>query len=248
MSQNKSMRKSWHSRFGGVRWRLVPRGVEVEGRGVRRTRGRPATATFLFGRFWQDLMIAGATLGIPAEAIVATLATEGGRGLKPVRHEPGYACHLVKGAPQGCDNRWLNLHWREFPVSAFREADEKTPHRVSIGIMHTLISTARSMGEPGERIDRAWLLNQSNAILVGTRYMAKQFSKTGFDPPLVAAAYNSGGVYKQLGPNNHWKLRQYPIGTGRHVDRWVAFYNDAVAVMASLSKKLPVRHETYWEF
>ncbi|HEU4534292.1 MAG TPA: hypothetical protein VFS00_09250, partial [Polyangiaceae bacterium] len=71
---------------------------------------------------------------------------------------------------------------------------------------------------------------------------AKQKSKTSFDPPLVAAAYNAGGLYAQNGPANRWKLRQFPIGTGAHCNRFVKFYNDAVVVLAEHSTSPVVSH------
>jgi hypothetical protein len=52
---------------------------------------------------------------------------------------------------------------------------------------------------------------------------------TGFDPPLVAAAYNAGGIYENRGAANRWRLRQYPLGTGAHVDRFIGFFNAALA-------------------
>jgi hypothetical protein len=48
------------------------------------------------------------------------------------------------------------------------------------------------------------------------------------DPILTACAYNAGGIYRQNGPNNRWKLRQYPIGTGHHADRFAACFNSAM--------------------
>jgi|GEM_PF-4990691 len=59
--------------------------------------------------------------------------------------------------------------------------------------------------------------------------MWNQARLTGFDPPLVAAAYNAGSLYRNDGAANHWKLRQYPIGTAEHVDRFCRFFNAALA-------------------
>ena len=42
----------------------------------------------------------------------------------------------------------------------------------------------------------------------------------------MACAYNAGGVYQQNGAENRWRMRQYPIGTGAHADRFVAWFND----------------------
>lgn len=104
-------------------------------------------------------------------------------------------------------------------------SDDATPHRVSPGLMQVLISTARETLRE-DTIDRAWLLQPDNAIQAGTAYIARQKPKTNFDPPKVACAYNAGGVYPNDGDHNRWKMRQYPIGTGEHADRYVAWFND----------------------
>ncbi len=104
-------------------------------------------------------------------------------------------------------------------------SDETTPNKVSPGLMQTLISTARdTLGNPS--IDRAWLLSPENAIRAGTAYIASQSKITHLDPPKVACAYNAGGVYYNAGPDNRWKMRQYPINTSHHADRFVQWFND----------------------
>lgn len=109
------------------------------------------------------------------------------------------------------------------------KSDEATPNKVSPGLTQTLISTASEV--MGRKVDREWLLQPANAIEAGSIYIARQSKKTGFDPPLVAAAYNAGSLKYQDGKNNRWKLRQFPIGTGAHCDRFVQFFNDAVYVL-----------------
>ena len=47
---------------------------------------------------------------------------------------------------------------------------------------------------------------------------------------MVACAYNAGGVYRNDGPSNRWRMRQFPLGTGHHADRFVAWFNDAFRV------------------
>jgi hypothetical protein len=47
----------------------------------------------------------------------------------------------------------------------------------------------------------------------------------------VACAYNAGGIYPNDGPDNRWKMRQYPIGSGAHADRFVRWFNDCVYAM-----------------
>lgn len=115
------------------------------------------------------------------------------------------------------------------------KSDEATPNKVSPGLTQTLISTASEV--MGRKVDREWLLQPANAIEAGSIYIARQSKKTGFDPPLVAAAYNAGSLKYQDGKNNRWKLRQFPVGTGAHCDRFVQFFNDAVYVLRRHSTK-----------
>lgn len=189
----------FHAFRDSVRWRLTPAGVEIDGCGVERTRGAPTTVARVWEAYATEINRTARARRVPCALIVATICTESGGRADAVRLEPGY------------------------------RSDEETPHRVSPGLMQTLISTA---GEAlGRKVDRAWLLEPGNSIEAGTAYIARQARLTGFDPPLVAAAYNAGRLAHQPGPQNRWKLRQYPIGTGAHCDRFVRFFNDAVAVL-----------------
>jgi hypothetical protein len=115
------------------------------------------------------------------------------------------------------------------------KSDEQTPNKVSPGLTQTLISTAREALQA--TVDRQWLLDGPNAIEAGAAYIARQAKITRLDPPLVAAAYNAGRLKHQDGAENRWKLRQYPIGTGKHCDRFVRFFNDSVVVLRSSSTK-----------
>lgn len=121
-------------------------------------------------------------------------------------------------------------------------SDETTPGRVSPGLMQTLISTAQHT-LMDDSIDREWLLEPSNSIQAGTAYMAAQLKKTNLDPPKVACAYNAGGVYHNDGPENRWKMRQFPIGTSHHADRFVQWFNDFTFVMEneSITPEMSIR-------
>lgn len=192
----------YHTRIAGaVRWRLTSTGLDVLGDGIKRTPGRPETVARIWTENKDAILSAAALTGVPVELIIATAATESRGNAKAVRREPGYA------------------------------SDSATPHRVSPGIMQTLISTARAT-LACNGIARAWLLRPENSILAGASYIAQQSSKTLLDPPVVFAAYNAGGVYAQTGARNRWKMRQYPIGTGEHCDRAVLWFNDCFAMFA----------------
>lgn len=189
---------SFHSYNGSVRWRLVPGGIEIEGSGLERSAGRPVTLERIWSQYRAPIEAAAYRYSVPIEYIMATIATESSGNAGSIRLEPGYV------------------------------SDEDTPHKVSAGLMQTLLSTASStLGFP---VSKDWLLEPQNSIMAGTSYIREQAPKTLLDGPLVFAAYNAGGIYIQNGPANRWKMRQYPIGTSAHCDRAVKWLNDAVAV------------------
>lgn len=196
-----------------MRWRLTRDGVEIENSGIERTKGAPATVTRVWQNFGAVINDAAKTYRVPCVLIVATICTESAGNPDSVREEPGYT------------------------------SDSATPHRISAGLMQTLISTARAAMQD-QTIDRAYLLKPAGSLAAGTAYIAQQARDTKLDPPLVAAAYNAGKLAYQDGSANRWKLRQYRIGTGEHCDRFVRFFNDAVFVLATHSLRPSVAYET----
>jgi WD40 repeat protein len=105
------------------------------------------------------------------------------------------------------------------------DSDERTPDLISVGLMQTTVAAARAaMG--ADSIDRAWLLEPANSILAGTAAIANQFEQTRFDPPKVACAYIMGGIFHDDNPDNRWKMRQPPIGSGQYIDRFIERFND----------------------
>ncbi len=102
----------------------------------------------------------------------------------------------------------------------------------SVGLMQTLVGTARSVtGRKALKGDD--LLDPATSIDAGTAYIASQRASTHFDPPLVAAAYNAGSIRRDDRPANRWKLHCFPPGTGAHVDRFVAWFADCMRVSAA---------------
>src|SRR5690349_17411511 len=105
---------AFHSAFeDGVRWRMVAAGVEIYGTGVERTRGAPSTVARVWETYAEAINRTARAWRVPCALIVATICTESGGRSDAVRLEPGYI------------------------------SDAKTPHKVSPGLMQTLISTAR---------------------------------------------------------------------------------------------------------
>jgi hypothetical protein len=186
-----------------VSWLVSPKGVVVDGK-LERTTGPPTTVTHVWETYSAAINAAASKYQVPAPLIIATICTE------------------------------------SFPIGNARSlrtepgfvSDEATPHLVSPGLMQTLISTARSaLRNP--KIDRKFLFNPANSIMAGTCVIKQGSSATSLDPPKVAAAYNAGTLIHQSGPRNRWKMRQFPIGTSEHVDRFVKFFNDACAMLAT---------------
>lgn len=211
---------TFHNAFpGGVRWRLTHEGIEIEGAGVERTRGEPKTITNIWTNYSAHINTWATHFNVPCVVIVAIIAVESSGDANSLRKEPGYI------------------------------SDSETPHKISPGLMQTLISTAQSTLKatvPATTIDRAWLLNPSHSIQAGTSYISGQRSKTLLDPPKVACAYNAGSVYENKGRNNRWKMRQYPIGTSEHCDRFVKWFNDAVEVLETSATRPSVPYDVYF--
>ncbi len=205
----------FHNAFSnGVRWRLTPQGIEVEGSGIERTPGAPITTAKIWDDYGDSINDWASHFNVPCVVIVATIATESSGHANVVRKEPGYI------------------------------SDSATPHKISPGLMQTLISTARGTLNDSS-IDRAWLLDPNHSIQAGTSYIAGHRSKTLLDPPKVACAYNAGNLLENTGPNNRWKMRQYPIGTSAHCDRFVKWFNDAVEVLETHSKRPSIPYDIY---
>ena len=193
-----------HGAFDSTaRWRLIPSGLAVDGV-VRGSGGEPVTARQAVEFFGQEFRIAAREFGVPVELLIACACAEAGVHIRQgyeaartsERREPGFVSYA------------------------------STPHRVSVGVMHTLLSTARTaLSDP--TIMAIDLCTPLTSVRAGAAYIASQKPRTGYDPPLVAAGYNSGGVYDDPTPGLPFSLRDFPAGEDRHVTRFCAFFNDA---------------------
>lgn len=170
---------------GGVGWRTTREGVIVETEPEPKgTVGAPNTVRRIWKDFGPLILKAATELGVPAELIVATIATES----------------------------------RGRPDASRTEPDG----RQSVGLMQTLLGTASEM--LGRDVNAEELKDPETSIFAGARYIRHQRARTEFEPPLVAAAYNAGGLRESSA--NRWRL----VSTGEHIDRFCMFYNDAVRV------------------
>lgn len=200
----------WHTAPVGAgtrSWKLGAGGIAIEN-----AQGLPALVTArlpMVQRCWQahrQAFIATAIAQrVPVELLLATACTESGGRADAVREEPGFV------------------------------SDEETPHRVSPGMMQTLISTAReALRDPA--IDRAALLRPEVSLAAGAAFIRRQAmggrTPTGFDPPLVAIAYNAGSL--RLAANNPWGMVQTRRGDALwHADEFVACFNAAWQLLES---------------
>jgi len=161
--------------------------------------------------------------------------------------------------------------WRDFGVEIRRAADEfrvpvelivatictessgdrnvpsrrESGGRMSVGLMQTLIGTAHDM-LPNEVMDEVTLKDPLTSIRAGTAYINNELRVTALDPPLVACAYNAGDLYINESSSNRWKLRQYPIGSSEHADRFVRWFNDCFATFSANPEVVPVNEPSFW--
>ena len=207
---------TFHRAFNnGVRWRLTTDGVEIEGSCIERTNGTPTTATTIWTNFNSDINQWSQAFNIPAVIIIATIATESSGKVDAISKEPGYV------------------------------SDSATPGRISVGLMQTLISTARGTLH-NNTIDRDDLKTSNISIQAGTSFIADQRSKTLLDPPKVACAYNAGSIVENRNVGNRWRMRQFPIGTSKHCDRFIKFFNDAVFVLKTTPLPVSVVYKDFY--
>ncbi len=190
----------------GCTWRVTPDGVEVSDTGLQAASDAERSLVgSVLTRFREPILSAIAIHPVPIENVLACICTESsGNPTPPVRLEPG------------CD----------------RQDPSRTPSRCSHGLMQTLLSTAR-MALHDQTLTLDALARPDVSILAGTAYMAQQGQQTRHDPPLAAAAYNAGSLRYDRSSSNRWRLLQYPIGTSRHVDRFIRFVNAAMPLMDS---------------
>lgn len=75
--------------YGGVKWRMTSRGMEVDGE-YPRTRGEPATIQRIWDQYGAMMTEAADAARIPVELLMMTAAVETGGRAHLVREEPGF--------------------------------------------------------------------------------------------------------------------------------------------------------------
>ena len=191
----------WRSFRGGRAWRLTPDGIEVEGEGLPRTKGAPTTITRIMTRHADDLVWTARHYGIGVDLLCALVAVETSPKGDPrsLRMEPGY------------------------------ESDEATPHRVSVGLLQCLISSANMVGKLtpwGKGPSRADLMDPRQGLAYGAALLRYQYDEWQGDPVLASCVLNAGGAYESS--KSDWNLRTY--GEHRIIEtiRWLNDWHGAL--------------------
>jgi hypothetical protein len=185
--------------------------VEVEGEGVLRTSGEPLTMRQMREDYGPELDEAAAHFDVPVEWIMAMVTIEAVR---------------IKGT-------------RTWDPRSYRY--ESRIDDASVGLMQTLIGTARDMQRrydlyQGERIDRAFLEVPLHSLMLGTAYMRYQLDRYddewGQDPVILTGTYNAGSLRLDK-PNKDGKLNPFMVRTygPERTHKFLRFLGDAVAVM-----------------
>lgn len=224
----------WHRFEGGRReWLFDARGIAIRDAGVvSRPRWEESLRTMrsimdLMGR---EVLDASAKHGLPPALVLMTIATE----------SHVHARHGFTGP--------RSFRWE--PHVENRDVNPPDDGDYSAGPMQTLATTARwVIRDHGTRFGLAYdpfvvaphyrdrpvpppdanpLYAYPANIDIGAAEIRVRLRKTGFDPILVAAAYNSGGLRST--DANPWGLKV----TGDHLDRAAKWYGDACALLIEM--------------
>lgn len=218
----------WHGAFGGQEWRYDNKGVYLRtvngGTTPLRTPGAPMTMRAIWEAFGTLIQLNARRFGVPPEIIMMTIATEA-------------AAYRRDGFTGPATFRWESHVWN-------RDVTPNVQGDYSAGPMQTLGTTARwvigaqGLGHHPFQVAPVYTLRPQTApathplyeadtnIEIGTAEISQRLGMTGLDPVLVAAAYNSGGVYAT--DANAWHLRSH----GNHLDRAAQWFGDACFVLA----------------
>lgn len=215
-----------HSRFGGRAWSYDHSGIRADGR-LWRTAGEPVTCRAILDLYEDIIAAAAVSQGVDPALIIMTIATETG-SLRAVRFT----------GPR-------SFRWESHVLN--RDATPQFRGSYSSGPMQVLATTARDLivshgrdyglaydpqlvapafrAKPIPAPQTLALYDAATSIDLGAAVIRRSHALTGGDPILVAAAYNSGGIYRSRA--NAWRLRSH----GDHLDRAARWYGDACFVL-----------------
>ena len=100
--------------------------------------------------------------------------------------------------------------------------------------MQTLLMTAReALGD--ERLSGQDLLRPETSIRAGTAFIVRQRNLHKFDPVLGWPPPTTPARPRHADfPGNRWRLYCYPPQSGDHLNRFVGWFNDAMALSRSM--------------
>jgi len=167
---------------GGHGWRILEDGsIEVEGEGVPRTRGEPASMELLLDCHGIVIDATSCRFRIPKATIMAMIAKEA------VRRDGLY-----------------------FEERSKRWEERLGEHSAGLmqTLVSTANAMERKFGLYGREIGIPDLFCPEVSIMLGVAYIRYQADRRGdVDPVLAQAAFNAGGVYETS--KNRWNLRTH---------------------------------------
>jgi peptidoglycan L-alanyl-D-glutamate endopeptidase CwlK len=208
---------TFHSRYNGVEWKVdvtgQAKGIITKGKSKpERTNGEPVTCRKILSLYGDLITKYALRYDLPEELIVMTIATESAvyrdvayTGPRTFRWEP-HIGEYSAGPMQTLSNTVRELIERyNLPYSPNQIAP-KYPHKPDP------VPSTHALFDPEVNIE------------LGTLEIHHRLGTTGYDPILVAAAYNAGGLYPTEA--NRWHLRSH----GDHLDRAARWFGDVFAV------------------
>jgi peptidoglycan L-alanyl-D-glutamate endopeptidase CwlK len=223
-----------HSRFGGRAWRWDERGVHADGR-LWRTPGEPATCRAILDLYGDIIVAAARRHGIDPALIVMTIATETGSfrsvgftGPRTFRWEKHVINRDTTPAFKG------SYSAGPMQVLATTARDIIDSRGIDYGLAYRPLVTAPALRKkPSAPPSSLALYDAAVSVDIGAAVIRRGLALTGNDPVLVAAAYNSGGLYRTRA--NAWRLRSH----GDHLDRAARWYGDACHVLGERGLRQP---------
>lgn len=224
---------TWHAQFHGDEWRYDERGVYTRdkfgGEVQWRTAGEPVTCREIVRLYGGPILDMAEKHGVNPALIVMTIATETAfarpekfTGARTFRWEALVdntdVAPPFKGTYSAGPMQCLATSVRDMLVRLGDDFDmtHYAPFTVAPAI------NPRPVPPPNDHP----LYDGPANIDIGTAEIRMRWNRTGDDPILVAAAFNTGGLYPD--DASPWGLRAY----GDHLHRAARWYGDACQVLS----------------
>lgn len=217
----------WHSQFGGQQWRFDHDGVYLSSSSAPiRSLGAPTTAQAILTTYGSQICKSSITHGVPPELIVMTIGAESAvyrsvdfTGPKTFRWEPAVLVSDISPPTYG--------DYSAGPMQTLATTARDIIKRLGLSYQPMQIAPYWAQ-EPDPAPASNPLYDGTVNIDLGTAEIRSRLKTSGFDPVLVAACFNAGGLYST--DANAWHLRTQ----GDHINRAVQWFGDACFVLSSL--------------